>query len=52
MAIRPPWAMFVSIVSQRGRAARHLQADVEALAHAEFVLHVGDGSSRAGRPRR
>ena len=40
MAIRPPWAMLASIWLQRGRAARHLQADVEALGHAELPLHL------------
>ena len=38
-------------VAEAGGIARHLQADVEALRHAEFLLHVRAASSRA-RSRR
>ena len=31
-----------SIVAQRVGVARHLEADVEALGHAELALHVGE----------
>ena len=45
-AIRPPWAMFAIMLAQRLGVARHLEADVEALRHAELALHVGEVALR------
>ena len=51
MAILPPWDMLASMSRKAAGLPRHLQADVEALLHAEFLLHVGE-LSRCGRRRR
>ena len=42
MAILPPWHMLASMSRKALGVARHLQADVEALLHAELFLGAGD----------
>ena len=42
IAIRPPWVMFAIISRSAAGLPGHLQADVEALAHAELALRVGE----------
>ena len=47
MAIFPPWHMLLSIISRKAaEVAAHLEADIEALVHVEFALHIGEFLAR------